>query len=217
MPSYGATETGCGTILQKEQVAVEGSEELVARMKSVGKAKINIDVRVVDENGNNVTKDGDHVGEVIFRGDSVIKEYWNSPELTRETIKNGWFYSGDLATMDEDGFIYLVDRKKDMIVSGGINIYPQEIEQIIYTHPAVLHTAVIGVPDEKWGETPKAVIVLKEGTKATEEEVITLCKQNLASYKKPTSVEFVDTVPLTSSGKILKRKLREQYRSKEGR
>jgi acyl-CoA synthetase (AMP-forming)/AMP-acid ligase II len=116
-----------------------------------------------------------------------------------------------MATVDEDGYIYIVDRKKDMIISGGINIYPREIEEIIYTHPAVSHCTVIGVPDEEWGETPKAVVVLREEMKATEDEIIDLCRQSLASYKKPTSVDFVDSLPMTPSGKILKREVLEQY------
>jgi long-chain acyl-CoA synthetase len=208
--AYGLAETvNCGTVLQPEEVEVEGP--LAKRMGSVGKATIGIDLRVVDENGRDVAPDGQEVGEIILRGDSVPKGYLGMPRETAETVKEGWFYTGDMATVDEDGYIYIVDRKKDMIISGGINIYPREIEEIIYTHPAVSHCTVIGVPDEEWGETPKAVVVLREEMKATEDEIIDLCRQSLASYKKPTSVDFVDSLPMTPSGKILKREVLEQY------
>ena len=147
-----------------------------------------------------------------MRGEAgIMTGYWNQPEVTAEALKGGWLHTGDLATVDEDGYIYLVDRKTDMIKSGGINVYPLEIENVIYTHPAVETAAVIGVPDDRWGETIKAIIVLKEGAKATAEEIIELCRSTLASYKKPTSVEFVDSVPMTHTGKVIKRELREQY------
>ena len=209
-PNYGMTETGpTGTILQTEDYADEGA--LSKRMGSIGKAVVNMDVKVVNEDGEEIARDGKAVGEILLKGDNVSSGYWNDPEKTKESIKDGWLYTGDIATVDEDGYIYIVDRKKDMIISGGINIYPREIEEILYTHPSVMHATVIGVPDEKWGETPKVVIVLKKGAKATEEEIIELCKANLASYKKPSSVEFVDSLPMTPTGKILKREIRKKY------
>lgn len=207
---WGMTEScNAGSTLQPEEVAIKGPT--AKRMASVGKAQLGVEIRVVNENGQDITPDGKEAGEVIMRGDHVMVGYWNMPEETANTLKNGWLYSGDMATMDEDGYIYIVDRKKDMIISGGVNIAPREIEEVIYTHPAVAHCAVIGVPDEKWGETPKAVVILKEAAKATENEIIELCRQNLASYKKPTSVDFVDSLPMTPTGKISKKDLRQSY------
>lgn len=210
--AWGMTETStCGAVLQPEEVALEGPES--RRLTSVGKAEVGMEVRAVDENGKEVARDGKQAGEAILRGDAVMKGYWNRPEETAEVLKGGWFYTGDLVTMDEDGYIYIVDRKKDIIISGGINISAREVEEIIYTHPAVAHCAVIGVPDKEWGETPKAVIVRKDGVSVTEQEIIEHCGAQLASFKKPTSVDFVDNLPMTPSGKILKKNLREMYRS----
>jgi acyl-CoA synthetase (AMP-forming)/AMP-acid ligase II len=140
-----------------------------------------------------------------------MEGYWNKPEETKDVFKNGWLHTGDLGTCDENGFFYITDRKKDMIISGGENIYAAELERVIYTHPAVDSVAVIGVPNDIWGEAVKAIIVLKEGMKASEEEIINLCKQNLASYKKPKSVEFVKSLPRNPAGKVLKHILREKY------
>ncbi len=207
---YGLSETvNCGGILQPEEVEIEGP--LSKRMASVGRASVGIELRVVDASGRDVARDGQEVGEIIIRGDSVSRGYFNMPEETAEAVKDGWLYPGDMATVDDDGYIYIVDRKKDMIISGGINIFPREIEEIIYTHPSVSHCTVIGVPDDEWGETPKAVVVLKEGQTASEDEIIELCRRNLASYKKPASVDFVAALPMTASGKILKREVMEQY------
>lgn len=208
--TWGMTESSnAGSTLQPEEVGIKGPT--AKRMASVGKAQMGVEIRVVNENGEDISPNGKEVGEVIMRGDHVMVGYWNMPEDTPNTLRNGWLYSGDVAIIDEDGYIYIVDRKKDMIISGGINISPREIEEVIYTHPAVAHCAVIGVPDEKWGETPKAVVVLKEGMKATEDEIIELCRQDLASYKKPTSVGFVDSLPMTPTGKISKKDLLQRY------
>ncbi len=213
-PGYGLTESClAGTVLQKEEFAVEGAPELVRRRRSVGKPWTLVDLRVVNEEREDVARDGQEVGEIIMRGDSIAKGYWDSPEETAQAFREGWLYTGDLAVMDEDGYIYITGRKKEVIKSGGMNIFPEEIEEVIYNHPAVRLTAVIGVPDEKWGETPKALIVLKEGTQATEEEIIGWCKQNLASYKKPTSIEFVASLPLNSLGKVAKEELRSRFSS----
>jgi long-chain acyl-CoA synthetase len=151
------------------------------------------------------------VGEIISRSDRNMRGYWKMPEETAETIRDGWLHTGDLGRMDEDGFLFIVDRKKDMIISGGENIYSQEVEDILYSHPAVLYAAVIGVPDKKMGEAVKAILVLKRGMTATESEIIDFCKENLAGYKKPKSVEFRDELPLTGSGKIQKNLIREPY------
>jgi long-chain acyl-CoA synthetase len=140
-----------------------------------------------------------------------MNEYWNMPKETAQTIRDGWLHTGDLGMMDEDGYIFIVDRKKDMIISGGENIYSREVEDVLYSHPAVLYAAVIGVPDDKWGESVKAVLVLRNGMSATEEEIIEYCKANLAGYKKPKSIEFRDSLPMTGSGKIQKNLIKEEY------
>jgi acyl-CoA synthetase (AMP-forming)/AMP-acid ligase II len=186
-----------------------GSEKRLRKIASCGREAIWAELRVVDENGNDVK--GDEVGEIIIKGDGVIKEYWKDPDKTKDAIKNGWWHSGDMAKVDEDGYISIVDRKTGMIISGGINIYPREIENVLYSHPAVKEAVVIGVPDREWGESVKAIIQLREGMTANEQEIIDFCKQHLASYKKPKSVDFVDQFPLGIGGKILKRVVREQY------
>ena len=149
-------------------------------------------------------------GALWLRAESAAKYYWNKPEKTAETIRDGWVYTGDVAYRDEDGYIFIADRKKEMIVSGGMNIYPAEIEAVLHAHPAVAHAAVIGVPDDHWGEAVKAVIELKEGAQASEQQIIDFCKDYLASYKKPKSVDFV-TGLVGTSGKVAKRDLREAY------
>jgi len=209
---FGTTETALlGTFLQPEERALEGP--LSKRLTSIGKANLGYEVKVVDDDGNEV-KPGE-VGELLIRGDPVAKGYWNMPDAP--DFKDGWWHSGDLALVDEDEYIHIVDRKKDMIISGGENIYPREIEDAISTHPGVFLVSVIGVPDEKWGESVKAVIVPKEKAKITEEEIIDFCKARLSSYKKPRSVDFVDIseMPLMAGGyKVLKRELRDRYRKK---
>ncbi|MFH1623756.1 MAG: long-chain-fatty-acid--CoA ligase, partial [Pseudomonadota bacterium] len=207
--SYGLTEASPGvTFLRPEEHILEGPEEKVRRLASCGKEIFNVEARVVNEQGVNV-KPGE-IGEIIVKGDNVMKGYWKLPEETAETIKNGWLHTGDMATVDEEGYIFIMDRKKDMIISGGENIYPREVEEVLYSHPSILEAAVIGVPDEDWGESVKAFVVLKEGEKASEQEIINFCKENLASYKKPKSVEFLDVLPRTAAGKVLKRELREK-------
>lgn len=148
------------------------------------------------------------VGEIVYRGPTVMKEYYNNPEATAEAFFGGWFHSGDFVKMDEEGFIYVIDRKKDMLISGGENIYPAEIEEVLYTHPDILECAVIGVPDETWGESVKAIIVLKPDRKISSEDIINYCKHYLASYKKPKEIEFVKVLPRNTSGKVLKQVLR---------
>jgi len=146
-----------------------------------------------------------------------MKGYWRNPEATAETMRGGWLHTGDLGIMDERGYVYILDRAKDMIISGGENIYSREIEDVIIKHPAVYEVAVIGVPDEKWGEAVKAIVSLREGKKATDEEIINFCKEHLASYKKPKSVEFIAAIPKNPYGKVLKRELREKYWAGEAR
>ncbi|MDD4170151.1 MAG: long-chain-fatty-acid--CoA ligase [Desulfotomaculaceae bacterium] len=208
--SYGLTENGPTiTVLPIEDHYVEGPERLTQRLASCGIPAANTLARVINDNGEDV-KPGE-IGEIITRGEQMMLGYWNMPELTAETIKEGWLYTGDLATVDEDGYIYIRDRKKDMIISGGENVYPREIEEYLYTHPAIKECAVIGVPHEKWIESVHAVIVLKDQQKATAEGITAYCKKELAGYKVPKSMEFVDELPKNPSGKILKKELRARY------
>jgi len=176
---------------------------------SVGKAIPFIDIRLVDDDDRDVAVG--EVGEAVYRGPTVMKEYYKDPEATARAMKNGWFHSTDLMRRDKDGFLYVVDRKKDMIISGGENIYPAEIEDVLYQHPKVMECAVIGVHDEQWGETVKAIVVCKAGETLTEEEVVEHCTQHLASYKKPKSVEFMSALPRNAAGKVLKTVLREKH------
>lgn len=176
---------------------------------SVGKLIPGIEMRVVDDNDKDVPLGA--VGEAVYRGPTVMKEYYKNPEATAEAMRGGWFHGGDLVRQDAEGYIYVVDRKKDMIISGGENIYPAEIEEVLYRHPKILECAVIGVYDPEWGESVKACVVLKPGETLTEQEVIEYCKQHLASYKKPKSVDFLDSLPRSATGKVLKRVLREKY------
>ncbi len=179
------------------------------RLASAGRETTGVHVRVVDDDDRDVPPGV--AGEIVARGDLVMKGYWGKPEATAETLRGGWLHTGDVGHLDEDGYLYITDRKKDMIISGGSNIYPRELEEVICTHPAVHEVAVIGVPDEKWGECVKAVVVLRAGTRATEAEIVEHCRRSLASYKKPASVEFVADLPKNAYGKILKRELREPY------
>jgi fatty-acyl-CoA synthase len=179
------------------------------RETSVGKPLPFIEVRVVDDSDNDVPVGV--VGEAVYRGPTLMKEYYKNPAATKEAMRSGWFHGGDLVRQDAEGYIYVVDRKKDMIISGGENIYPAEIEEVLYGHTKILECAVIGVHDDKWGESVKAVVVCKPEEQLTEQEVIEYCKMHLASYKKPRSVDFVDSLPRSAVGKVLKTVLREQY------
>jgi len=211
--TYGMTETSpylTMSILKEHLKRLPEEEQLKYRSKT-GREFITVSLRVVDENGRDVKRDGKQVGEIIVKGDTITPGYWKRPEETKEAIKDGWLYTGDLATIDEEGYVQIVDRKKDMIITGGENVYSVEVENVLYMHPAILEAAVIGVPDEKWGEAVKAVVVLKDGYSVTEEELIKFCKEHLASYKIPKSVDFVDSLPKTGSGKIYKKALREKY------
>lgn len=208
--NYGQTEAPMTiSILQKEDHVIEGEPEKTARLTSVGRPYTMLEVRVVDDDGKDVAVG--EMGEVIVRGDHMMKEYWQLPQETAETIKGGWLYTRDMAKLDKDGYIFLVDRKSEMIISGGLNIYPNEVEQILYQHPAILEAAVFGVPDKDWGEAVKAVVALKPGMAATQEEIIEFCKANLASYKKPKSIDFMANLPKSPEGKVLRRTLREPY------
>ena len=194
-------------VLRKSDHQVRPGKE--ARLGSVGREVACTEVRTVGSDGED-TPTGDP-GEMWVRGDNVMRGYWNNEAATAEVFRDGWYRTGDVAVRDEDGFCYIVDRIRDMIISGGLNIYPAEVEAALYRHPAVAETAVIGVPDDRWGESVKAFVVLRPGTSATEAEIIEHARANIAGYKKPTSVEFVDSLPHGSTGKILKRELRQPY------
>jgi long-chain acyl-CoA synthetase len=207
---YGMTEASpLLTVLYPEDHHTEGPEKLTGRLLSCGREIIGVEVRVVNEQGYNV-KPGE-VGEIIAKGPNIMQGYWKKEAETRAVLKNGWYYSGDMGTVDEENYIFLVDRKKDMIISGGENIYSTEVENALYTHPGVLEAAAIGVPDEKWGEAVKGVVVLKSGANVTAEELIQHCKGQIAAYKVPKSIEFISELPKSGAGKILKRDLREKY------
>ena len=202
---YGCTEASpCITIIN--------AKDSLRKDMSVGKALPFLDARVVDENSRPLPSG--EIGELVCRGPNVMLGYHRDPEGTKRAIRNGWLHTGDMARMDHEGFFYIADRQKDMIISGGENIYPREIEEVIITHPAVDDAAVIGIPDPLWGESVKAFIVLKEGKAAEEQEIIDFCKGFLASYKKPKKVVFVPSIPKNPLGKVLKRVLKEESGNK---
>ena len=174
---------------------------------SIGIPIWGIEMRVVDGEGREVPNG--ELGEIVIRGHNVMKGYYKRPEATADAIRNGWFYSGDIAYRDDDGFFFIKDRVKDMIIRGGFNVYPREIEEVLYGHPAIAEAAVIGVPDPALGEEVKAVVAFKPGQTATASEIIEYCKERLAAYKYPRFVEIRDTLPKTATGKILKRELRQ--------
>lgn len=194
------------TYLRKEEHLIEGTKEQLDRLASAGIARTDVEVKIFDENEHELPSN--NVGEIVVRGDIVMKGYFQNPKATAETIKDGWLHTGDLGYMDEKGYLFLKDRKNDVIISGGANIYSREVEDAILFHPAVHKIAVVGMPDPLWGESVKAFIVLKEGISITEQEITNFCKEHIASYKKPKSVEFVKELPTSAYGKTLKRKLR---------
>lgn len=210
---YGLTETSPVITRApiKAHLAAGSEERKLGRKATAGYAMAGTEIRVVNAEGRDVKPDGKEVGEIIVRGDVVMAGYWNQPEETARAIRDDWFHTADLATLDEEGYILIVDRAKDMILSGGENIASAEIERILYMHPAVLECAVISVPDDKWGEVPKAVITLKNQQHLTEAEILEHCRKHLAGFKVPKSVEFVDNLPKGGTGKILKKVLREKY------
>ena len=209
---YGLTETApvLSTSSMKPGLGWEGEQRFVGQAMT-GYAIPGVELRVVDADDNDVARDGKAVGEIIARGDGVMEGYWKQPAATADAMRGGWFHTGDMATWNEEGYVLIVDRKKDTIVSGGENISSLEVEKKLLAHPAVLEVAVIPVPDEKWGEVPKALVVLKPGAQANETELLELCRSGLAHYKCPRSVEFLDSLPKTGTGKILKRDLRKKY------
>jgi fatty-acyl-CoA synthase len=206
---YGLTETAPLLTVSGPDFATRAHDW--ARRAHAGVEGIGVEIVIMDAEGKLVPQDGESVGEVCARSNVVFKGYWEQPDETAAAIRDGWFHTGDLAVWDEIGNVNIVDRKKDVIISGGENISSPEIEDALYKHPAVVECAVIGVPDKKWGETPKALVVLRSGQHATEEELLAFCRERLAHFKCPTSVEFIPELPRTATGKLQKFKLREQY------
>ncbi|MDP7395821.1 MAG: flavodoxin-dependent (E)-4-hydroxy-3-methylbut-2-enyl-diphosphate synthase, partial [Lentisphaeria bacterium] len=197
------------TYLSHEDHVLDGTPEQMKRLGSAGYARTGVEVGVVD--AHDTLLPPGQMGEIVTRSDLVMKGYWNNPQATAETLRNGWLHTGDVGYLDERGYLFLMDRSKDMIISGGENIYPREIEEAIIQHPAVREVAVIGIPDAEWGEAIKAVVALVPGVSATEEELIDFCKEQIASYKKPKSIDFIDELPKNNYGKIVKRELRDRY------
>ena len=180
---------------------------MLTKLGSVGRPVAHLDLRIVDDDGHELPA-GER-GEICLRGPKVFSGYWRDPEATARALQDGWFHTGDVGRVDEDGYLFIDDRKKDLIISGGENIASPEVERVLYEHPAVLEAAVIGMPHERWGEVPLGVIVLRPGTTATAEELTEFCADRMAKFKVPKRFEFVDALPRTPSGKVLKRTLRE--------
>ena len=212
--NYGQTEAYMTiTNLPKEEHLISGDEMSLRRLSSVGRPYTFVEVRVVDEEDRNVPPG--QPGELIVRSEHVMQGYWKLPEETAKVLKDGWLYTGDVATLDEQGYIHLVDRKKDMIISGGFNIYPREVEEILYAHPAIVEAAVIGVQDQEWGEKVKALVVLKPGAKTDVNALIQYCKDRIG-FKAPRLIDFLPEIPKNATGKIDKKLLRQFYGKKLG-
>ena len=211
--TYGLTESAPYLTVStlKEHLGRLSPEEQRAYISRTGREFLGVEIRVVDDKGRDVPADDQSVGEVWARGETITPGYWRLPQETAEAFEEGWFKTGDLAVIDQEGYLNIVDRKKDIILTGGENVYSTEVEYALYEHPAVLECAVIGVPDEKWGEAVKAVVVCRPGERAEASELIGAVKARLAAYKAPKSVDFADSLPKTGSGKIMKRALKETY------
>jgi fatty-acyl-CoA synthase len=209
---YGLTETSPALSISPMKIGMGWQgEQRYEGQAMTGFPFPGVEMRVVDGNDQDVPADGRSIGEIITRADGVMEGYWRQPEASAEALRGGWFHTGDMATVNKDGYFLIVDRKKDIIVSGGENISSLELEKAILAHPAVLEAGVIPVPDEKWGEVPKALVVLKPSLSVTEAELMEFCRNRLAHYKCPRSFEFVDNLPKTATGKILKKELRKKY------
>jgi len=209
---YGLTETCPVLTTAKSKVGLEleGAARYEGQART-GYALPGVEVRIVDGDDKDVPHDGVSVGEIVAQSDGVMDGYWKQPEATAAVMRNGWFHTGDMATMDENGYLLIVDRKKDIIVSGGENISSLEVEKAMLAHPDIYEVAVIPIPDERWGEVPKALVSLKPGAKATEAEILEFVRSRLSHYKCPRSIEFMDVLPKTGTGKILKKELRKKY------
>lgn len=208
--AYGLTEGGMLlTLLSKEDHVLDGTEKSLRRLHSIGREVTSVLVRIMNEQ-RKIVPPGE-IGEIVVQSDQDMRGYLKDPDATANALCDGWLHTGDMCYTDDDGYIYLLDRKEDMIISGGFNIYPKEVEDVLHLHPAVLEAAVFGIPDDVWGEVVKAIVSLKPGMTATEEELIEHCKEHLANYKRPKSVEFIRELPKNPYGKVLRRKLKEPY------
>ncbi len=205
---YGMTET-IGLTVMSPSDHRRALTEKPKLLLSAGRPLVNTEIRIVDADDNPVPNGT--TGEIIARGPQLMKGYWKRPAETADVLRGGWMHTGDAGVIDDEGYVYIQDRVKDMIVSGGENIYPRVVEEVLFQHPAIVDAAVIGVPDERWGETVKAIVVLRPGKKATPEEIMEFCRGKLGRFERPRSVEFVEDLPRTPSGKVLKRSLREPY------
>ena len=204
--AYAMTECVNGSMLFKEDHVLDGDRSRL--LASAGKAIMSVDMQVVDIHDRPVPPG--ELGEIVIRGKCVMMGYWKNPELTASALRGGWYHTGDMGYMDPEGYIFLMDRKADMIVTGGENVYPKEIEEVLYRHPAVAMAAVVSAPDERWGERVQAVVVLRPGQQASEQELIAYCKKRLAGYKCPKAVEFWPQLPTTPVGKILRKEVKEK-------
>jgi len=203
------TECIVGTMLHAHQHLPDGTVAERRRLASAGQSFFDHEIRVVRSDGSLCAPD--EIGDILIRGPSLMTGYWNNSRATVEALRDGWMHTGDMGFFDSEFFLFVADRKKDMIVSGGENIYSREVEEALLTHPAVLQAAVIGVPDSHWGESVKACIVLRADCAASEAELIQYCRTLIASYKKPRSVDFVEALPRLFNGKIDKKRLRARY------
>ncbi|RQO80602.1 AMP-binding protein [Acidovorax sp. FJL06] len=206
---YGAGETNSMVTILTEQDHVDALAHNPKRLASCGRCYAETEVRVVNDAGQDVQPG--EVGEIIVRGEDIMKGYWNAPELTAEAIVDGYYRTGDLAMVDQESYIYIVDRKKEMIICGGFNIYPAEIEQVLFAHPAIYEAAAVGIPDEEWGEQIKAVVVLKPGHQASAQDILAFCTERLPGFKRPRSVDFIQELPKNPNGKIVRRLVREPF------
>lgn len=210
---YGLSETS--PILtfagDKTDGTVVGPDERVRKRASTGVPLVGVDMRLHDGDGREVPWDGESVGEIVVRSNLVMKGYWNDDGATAEVMSGGWFHTGDMAVIEPDGYVLIVDRRKDIIVSGGENISSVEVETVLYEHPAVLESAVFGIPDERWGEVPAAIVSLKPGQEVSADDLVTFCRGRLAPFKVPKRIEFTASLPKGGTGKILKRELRESF------
>jgi long-chain acyl-CoA synthetase len=204
LQTYGMTETSAITFLRPRDHDPVNQPH---RLASAGTPSLGMEARVVDEEGRDVAANTH--GEIVCRGPNVMDRYLNLPAATEEAMRGGWMHTGDIGYLDEEGYLYVTDRKKDMIVSGGENVYPREVEDVLFEHPAILEAAVIGIPDDRWGERVHAVLVLQPGAEADTDSVIAFTRSRLAGYKLPKSVEFVDDLPKNAAGKVAKNELRK--------
>jgi acyl-CoA synthetase (AMP-forming)/AMP-acid ligase II len=212
---YGLTESTAALSVMAPEEYAPGPDGRLSRLRSVGRALPGTELRVVDE-GDQPVPPGE-VGEIVARGPQLMRGYWRRPEATAETLRGGWLHTGDVGLLDADGFLHIQDRLKDVIVTGGLKVYPLMVEQVLASHPAVAEAAVIGVPDERWGESVRAIVVPRSGQSATEGELVHHCRERLGGFQCPKSVEFVEALPRTATGKVLKRSLREAFWSGQDR